>query len=153
MGLHLVEVPAALERGPVDGAAAAVVGEEDAAAAVHRGADVAARGVVGIDLDLVGEPRHLARLGQEQRADLLGVAGDGVALGEVDVGAVLAARLEERPGPGQRHALVGDHGARVAHAVGHHAAREDVALHAAEAIVLDGEEHWLGHARHASREP
>jgi hypothetical protein len=148
--LDLMEVPAALERGAMDRAAAPVVGEEHAAdlavgALVGRGADVLARRVVGIDLDLGREPRRVLGGDVEQRSDLRGVGEDVVALGQVDVGAVLTAGLEQRPGARQRDALVGDLHAPVAHAVGDDAADEDVAIDPAKPGVIEGDEVWRGH--------
>ena len=93
---------------------------------VHGGADDRARRRIGIVLGLaLVEPRQVADLGGEHRADRLGAREDRVALGEIDVAAVLAARVE----------LLGVrrlHRAAMGHAVGDDAAGEHRDLGARE---------------------
>src|SRR5262249_12260050 len=116
--LDPAQVPAALDRRAMDRTAAAIVREEDAAAAGHLGAHHPAGRIVGVGLLLGVEPAQVLDLGPQQRADLVGVRLDRGALEQVDVAAVLAARVELL-------AVGLDHRAAMRHAIGGEPARED----------------------------
>src|ERR1051325_7184578 len=143
--LDATEVPAVLERGAVDRAAPAVVGGEDAAAGVDLGADHPARGIVGIDLLFRIEPADALDLGPQQRADLAAAGLDRRALGEVDIAAVLTARVELL-------AVGLDHRAAMRHAIGGEPPGEDRGPHRVKPRVVqrDGWLVWcgVGLARH-----
>src|SRR5262249_53010065 len=127
---YLLGREAAGERGAMERAAAAVVLEKHAArrfvrrhaARPHAGARWVLWVVVGIAL--VEPQGRVAELGVEDRRDLVAPRQDGGFLEEIDVAAVLAARIEE-----QTVALVAA-ATVVPHAVGREPAEKDLLLDA-----------------------
>jgi len=123
------KVPTRLDRSAMDGATAAVVAEKHTTAGVLLGADVLPGRKIGVDGHVGGEPSGCRSVGKKQAAQLISVGEDPVALTQVDIGAVLAARVESG-------LVTGDFAALVAHAISHELTGEDVGIDEAKARMI-----------------